>query len=147
GMPLAMQRAWCESARGYASLYYPWILINDPSSLTGTDTLLVPPSGHIAGIYARSDTQRGVHKAPANELVGGALGLERIIDNVHHGDLNVAGVDALRIFPGEVRPLVWGARTTSPAGQTAWMHNSVRRLFIFVESSLRLGLRQWVFEP
>jgi phage tail sheath protein FI len=147
GSPLALQRAWCESARGYASLYYPWITINDPSSLTGNDTLLVPPTGHMAGIYARSDSQRGVHKAPANELISAAVGLETIVDNVTQGELNVAGIDVLRIFPGQVRPIVWGARTTSPVAQTAWMHNSVRRLFIFVETSLRFGLRQWVFEP
>jgi Bacteriophage tail sheath protein len=147
GSPLALQRAWCESARGYASLYYPWIMISDPSSLTGNDTLLVPPSGHMAGIYARSDEQRGVHKAPANELIAAAIGLETIVDSVTQGELNVAGIDVLRVFPGQVRPIVWGARTTSPVAQTAWIHNSVRRLFIFVETSLRFGLRPWVFEP
>ena len=137
------QRAWCVSPRGYASLYYPWLSITDP--LTGDGLIQIPPSGHVAGIFARVDAQRGVHKAPANEYIAGALGLETTIDNVQHGILNRGGVNALRIFPGEVRPIVWGVRTTSDG--TEWMHNSVRRLFIFVETSLKLGLRPWVFEP
>jgi hypothetical protein len=141
------QRATVESARGYAALYYPWIRINDPSSLTGNDTLLVPPSGHLAGIYARSDAERGVHKAPANELIRGGIDLERIVDDAEQGELNVEGIDVLRIFPGKARPVVWGARTTAPKDQTAWLHVSVRRLFLFVEQSIKLGTNWAVFEP
>jgi phage tail sheath protein FI len=141
--PLLAQRAWCVSPRGFASLYYPWLSITNPA--TGEGQILVPPSGHVAGIFARVDAQRGVHKAPANEYIASALGLETIVDNVQHGILNRGGVNVLRVFPGEVRPLVWGVRTTSDG--TEWMHNSVRRLFIFVETSLKLGLRPWVFEP
>src|SRR5205085_818410 len=81
------QRAAVESERGYAALYYPWIVVNDPSSASGNATLLVPPSGHMAGIFARSDSERGVHKAPANELITGAIGLERILDDNEHGEL------------------------------------------------------------
>jgi len=145
--PLMTQLAWCRSVRGFASLYYPWISINDPSSQTGNDTLLIPPSGHLAGIYARVDAQRGVHKAPANELIAGAIGLEVVVDSVTQGQLNIAGLDVLRVFPGEVRPNVWGARTTAPPDQTAWRYNCVRRLFIFVETTLKYGLRPYVFEP
>ncbi len=141
------QKAAVESMRGYAALYYPWIRINDPNSLTGNDTLLVPPSGHIAGIYARSDANRGVHKAPANELINGAVDLERILSDTEQGEINIAGVDALRIFPGQARPTVWGARTTAPVEQTAWMYVNVRRLFLFVEKSIQLGIRWAVFEP
>jgi phage tail sheath protein FI len=147
GSPLMTQRAWCDSAGGYASLYYPWIAINDPSSLTGTDTILVPSSGHVAGIYARSDANQGVHKAPANEFVVSAVGLEVNVDDVTQGQLNIAGIDVHRIFPGGARPVVWGARTTTPPEQTAWRYNSVRRLFIFVETSLKMGLRPAVFQP
>jgi phage tail sheath protein FI len=134
----------CRSNNGFASLYYPWIQISDPA--TGGNTLLVPPSGHIAGIYARVDAQRGVHKAPANELITGAIGLETLVDNTMQGLLNLAGIDVLRIFPGQ-SPAVWGARTTAPQERPAWMHNCVRRLFIFVETSLKDALRPWVFEP
>lgn len=143
GDPLLKQRAWCVSPKGFASLYYPWLSIMDP--IAGDHQIPVPPSGHIAGIFARVDAQRGVHKAPANEYIAGALGLETTVDNAQHGILNRGGVNVLRVFPGEVRPIVWGVRTTSDG--TEWMHNSVRRLFIFVETSLKLGLRPWVFEP
>ncbi len=140
-------RAAVESKRGYAALYYPWVLINDPSSRTGEDTLLVPPSGHLAGIYARSDNQRGVHKAPANEFIRGAVGLERILDDTEQGELNVEGINVLRIFPGKARPKVWGARTTTPKEETPWRYINVRRLFLFVEESIQEGILWAVFEP
>src|SRR2546425_11113147 len=108
--------------------------------------VLVPPSGHIAGIYARSDSQRGVHKAPANEFINGALDLEVKLSNNDQGQLNTAGINVLRLFPGQ-SPIVWGARTTAPSDQTAWRYINVRRLFIFVEQSLLSGLRWAVFEP
>lgn len=140
-------RASVESKRGYAALYYPWIEINDPSSASGEDTLLVPPSGHLAGIYARSDNERGVHKAPANELIRGAVGLECVVDDSEQGELNLEGINVLRIFPGKRRPIVWGARTTTPKEETAWRYVNVRRLFLFVEESIQEGLRWAVFEP
>jgi hypothetical protein len=145
GSPLMTQRGWCQSANGYAALYYPWIQINDPSSLTGNDTILVPPCGHIAGIYARSD-QTGVQNAPANQGVTDAVGLEVNVDGVTQGLLNVAGINVIRIFPGQVLPLVWGARTTVPTNQTQFLYINVRRLFIFVETSLKLGLQPYVFQ-
>jgi phage tail sheath protein FI len=135
-------RATVDSARGYAALYYPWIQIADPVG----GTLLVPPSGHIAGIFARSDAERGVHKAPANEPINGALGLARRLDDVEQGELNVEGVNVLRMFGGG-RPVVYGARTTAPTHETAWRYVNVRRLFLFIEESLQEGLRWAVFEP
>jgi phage tail sheath protein FI len=140
------QIANVTSARGYAALYYPWIVINDPTSLTGNDTVLVPPSGAIGGIYARVDTQRGVHKAPANEYITGAVDLERNLSDGDQGQINIEGVDALRVFPGQ-RPIVWGARTTAPPDQIPWRYVNVRRLFIFVEQSIKQGILWAVFEP
>jgi phage tail sheath protein FI len=146
GSPLMTQLAWCASTRGFASLYYPWIQINDPSSKTGNDLLLVPSSGHVAGIYARVDANPGVHKAPANEFITGAIGLEVNVDDATQGQLNIAGLDVHRVFPGAVRPMVWAARTTQP-DQGSFRYNCVRRLFIFVETSLKFGLRPYVFQP
>ncbi len=143
--PLMTQRAWCQSANGYAAFYYPWIQINDPSSLTGSDTLLVPPCGHMAGIYARSDSV-GVQDAPANLTVIGSVGLEANVDSVTQGLLNLAGINVTRIFPGQALPLVWGARTTAPPNNTTWLYINVRRLFIFVETSLKYGLQPYVFQ-
>ena len=146
GSALMLQRAWCQSARGYAALYYPWIQINDPNSLTGADTILVPPCGHMAGVYARSDAN-GVQNSPANLSITGAVGLEVNVDNVTQGLLNVAGINVSRVFPGQVLPLVWGARTTAPSEQATWVYVNVRRTFIYVESSLKLGLQPYVFQP
>jgi phage tail sheath protein FI len=140
------QRAALLSARGYAALYYPWIVINDPTSLTGADPLLVPPSGHLAGVYARSDQQRGVHKAPANEFITGAVDLERLLNDQENGELNVDGINCLRVFPGQ-RPIVWGARTTTPKDDVPWRYVNVRRLFLFIEESIKVGIRSSVFEP
>ena len=140
------QRAALESQRGYAALYYPWIHISDPQGSNG-DMLLVPPTGHIAGVYARSDAQRGVHKAPANELMTGVLKLERQLTNDEQGELNVEGINVLRVFPNQVRPNVWGARTTAPAAQTPWRYVNVRRLMLFIEESIEEGIQWAVFEP
>jgi phage tail sheath protein FI len=143
---LLVERAGVTSARGYAALYYPWIWITDPLSATGNDMVLVPPSGHLAGIYARSDNKRGVHKAPANEYMTGALDLATLLSDTEQGELNVQGVDVLRIFPGQ-RPIVWGGRTTAPKDEVPWRYINVRRLFLFVEKSIQRGLRWAVFEP
>jgi len=147
GGSVIAQRQTLDSTRGYAALYYPWLSISDPASLSGDDTILVPPSGHLAGIYARSDAQRGVHKAPANELIVGALGLERIVDGATQGELNIEGVNVVRVFQGKARPVVWGARTTTPKDLTPWRYVNVRRLFIFVETSIQVGIQWAVFEP
>ncbi len=125
----------------YAAFYYPWIKIIDP--LTGKEKL-IPPSGHVAGIYARSDVERGVHKAPANEVVRGAMDLEFQITKNDQAMLNPRGVNVIRAFPGRgIR--VWGARTLS--SDALWKYINVRRLFIFVEESIEEGTQWVVFEP
>jgi phage tail sheath protein FI len=136
------QFADVRSEDGFAALYYPWILARNP--LTGKDELW-PPSGHIAGVYARTDTDRGVHKAPANTNIRGTLGLEQLFTNEQQGPLNLMGINVLRVFPGQSQPLVWGARTT--AIDRNWQYVNVRRLFLFLEESIEEGIRWAVFEP
>lgn len=128
--------------KGFAALYYPWIQLRDPAKQM---VVLQPPSGHIAGIYAHTDATRGVHKAPANVGIAGALGLERRLLDSDQGLLNPDGVNALRILPGRGSPVVWGARTTT--NNRNWQYINVRRLFLFLEESIQQGLRGAVFEP
>jgi uncharacterized protein len=125
----------------YAALYYPWIKVMDPA----TDMVVnVPPSGHIAGIWARNDNTRGVHKAPANEVVLGAIGLAYQTTKGEQDTLNPIGVNCIRAFPGRgIR--VWGARTLS--SDPAWRYINVRRLFNYVEKSIENGTQWVVFEP
>jgi phage tail sheath protein FI len=125
----------------FAALYWPWVRVFDPSK---GQTISVPPSGHMAGIWGRSDDERGVHKAPANEVVRGALDLDVQITRAEHDQLNPIGVNCLRTFNGRgIR--VWGARTMS--SDTPWTYVNVRRLFNYVESSLLEGMQWVVFEP
>jgi phage tail sheath protein FI len=125
----------------YAAFYFPWILANDP--LTG-ERRLVPPGGHTLGVYARTDTERGVFKAPANEVLRGAIDLEFDVNDGRQDVLNPRGVNAIRRFPGRgIR--VFGARTLSSNG--LWKYVSVRRLFIFLERSIFEGTQFVVFEP
>jgi Bacteriophage tail sheath protein len=124
----------------YAAMYYPWVKVSGPDGRP----LAVPPSGHLAGIYARSDTERGVHKAPANEVIRGALEAAQQITKGEQDTLNPIGVNCIRSFTG--RGLrVWGARTLS--GDPAWRYVNVRRLFNYVESSIERGTQWVVFEP
>jgi phage tail sheath protein FI len=129
----------------YAGLYFPWLEVADP--LTG-NTVMVPPSGHLAGIYARVDTARGVHKAPANEVVRGALGLEVLVSKNEQDGLNPKGINVIRNLNGGTR--VWGARTlggnTNEANGLVKYIN-VRRLLIFLEESIDEGTQFVVFEP
>ena len=126
----------------YAAMYWPWFSVGDP--LNPKTPLLVPPSGHIAGIWARNDDDRGVHKAPANEVVRGAIGLELQLTTVEHTQLNPVGLNCIRSFPGRgIR--VWGARTLSK--DPAWRYLNVRRLFNYIEESLLQGTQWVVFEP
>lgn len=124
----------------FAALYYPWI------SVTGSDGKLIemPPSGHIAGIYARSDNERGVHKAPANEPVRDAVKAALQLTKGEQDILNPDGVNCIRTFPGQ-GVMVWGARTLSQ--DPAWRYINVRRLFNFVEKSIERGTQWVVFEP
>jgi phage tail sheath protein FI len=124
----------------YAALYYPWVKVSGPDGRP----LAVPPSGHVAGIYARSDTERGVHKAPANEVIRGALEAAKQITKGEQDTLNPIGVNCIRSFTG--RGLrVWGARTLS--SDPAWRYVNVRRLFNYVEASIEHGTQWVVFEP
>ena len=146
GMNPQQIKEWRMSTAGYDSkygaLYYPWIKVANP--LANGDTLLIPPCGHLAGVYARSDTERGVHKAPANEVVRGAIGLEAQISKGEQDILNPVGINCLRAFPG--RGLrVWGARTLS--SDASWRYINVRRLFNFIEESIEQGTQWVVFEP
>ena len=104
----------------------------------------MPPSGHVAGVWARSDDTRGVHKAPANEVIRGALGLELSITKGEHDQLNPKGINCIRAFPGRgIR--VWGARTLS--SDPSWRYLNVRRLFNYIEESILEGTQWVVFEP
>ncbi len=128
--------------KGFAALYYPWITLKDPSR---NKIVTQPPSGHVVGIYAQTDTTRGVHKAPANVGIAGANGLERRLSDVDQGFINLDGVNALRILPGRGMPVVYGARTT--AGDRNWQYVNIRRLFLFLEESIQESLSLSVFEP
>jgi phage tail sheath protein FI len=139
-------REWRMNVAGYdskyAAMYYPWIRVADPSG--ELDSIAVPPSGHMAGVWARSDSERGVHKAPANEIVRGALGLDFQVSRNEQDTLNPIGVNCIRAFPGRgIR--AWGARTLS--SDPAWRYLNVRRLFNYVEKSIDGGTQWVVFEP
>jgi phage tail sheath protein FI len=139
-------RDWRMNIAGYDSkygaLYYPWLKVANP--LGNGEGLLVPPSGHLAGIWARNDSERGVHKAPANEVVRGAIGLATQISRNEQDTLNPVGINCIRAFPGRgIR--VWGARTLS--SDSAWRYLNVRRLFNYVEKSIENGTQWVVFEP
>lgn len=126
-----------------AALYYPWIEIADMTDNAGR-TRTVPPSGHIAGVYARVDNTRGVHKAPANEIIRSSLGLEVQLTKGENDILNPLGVNAIRSFPGRgIR--IWGARTLS--SDASWRYINVRRLFSMIEESIEKGTQWVVFEP
>ncbi|MBN2003723.1 MAG: phage tail sheath family protein [Anaerolineae bacterium] len=125
----------------YAAMYYPWITVMDPAT---NRPINVPPSGHIAGVWARNDSTRGVHKAPANEVVQGAIGLAYQTTKGEQDTLNPIGVNCIRGFPGRgIR--VWGARTLS--SNPSWRYINVRRLFNMVEKSIEGGTQWVVFEP
>ncbi|HEY4867154.1 MAG TPA: phage tail sheath family protein [Candidatus Dormibacteraeota bacterium] len=125
----------------YATLYWPWVKVFDPVKGQG---VFVPPSGHMAGIWARSDDSRGVHKAPANEVIRGVLDLELLITKGEHDQLNPQGINCIRAFAGRgIRP--FGARTLS--SDPAWRYLNVRRLFNFIEESILEGTQWVVFEP
>ncbi len=124
----------------YGTLYYPWVKVNGPDGAS----MAVPPSGHVAGIYARSDVERGVHKAPANEVVRGALDPVMQITKGEQDVLNPIGVNCIRSFTG-MGVRVWGARTLS--SDARWRYISVRRLFSMVERSIERGTQWAVFEP
>lgn len=133
----------------YAAFYFPWIQVFDPAKKTMDPTsdgrIFVPPSGHMAGIYARVDTNRGVHKAPANEPVLGALGLRYQISKAQQDGLNPQGVNCIRDLNGSIR--IWGARTIGGDANGEWRYINVRRTFLFLRESIDEGTQWAVFEP
>ena len=163
-MPDGMRRPGHSNAKGssfvqnlrqafdsnYAAIYHPWLSVPDPfpASPALIRQFPLPPSGHVLGIYARSDNERGVHKAPANEVVRGITGLTRYFTKGEQEILNPypVNINLLRDFRPQNRGLrVWGARciTSDPANK----YVNVRRLLIFIEDSIDRGLQWVVFEP
>ncbi len=133
----------------YAAFYFPWIQVFDPATKTmdptGDGRVYMPPSGHVAGIYARVDSSRGVHKAPGNETVFGALGLKYQISKNQQDGLNPQGVNCIRDLNGNIR--VWGARTIGGDQNGEWKYINIRRLFLFLRESIDEGTQWVVFEP
>jgi phage tail sheath protein FI len=123
----------------YGAYYFPWIQVYDPDQ----GNVFVPPSGHIAGVYSRVDSERGVHKAPANEIVRGALGLKYNVSKAQQDILNPKGINAIRFMNGAIR--IWGARTLS--ADPSWRYINVRRMFIMIETSIERATQWVVFEP
>lgn len=148
GLNVQQAQDWRMNQAGYdskyATLYYPWIQVANQTPYANSTTLFMPPSGHMAGIWARSDGERGVHKAPANEVIRGVLGLSLNVTHTEQGVLNPNGLNCIRAFPGRgIR--VWGARTLS--SDPSWRYLNVRRLFNYVEESIQNGTQWVVFEP
>jgi phage tail sheath protein FI len=130
----------CTIDSSWAALYFPWVRILDPLTNQKIDN---PPSGHICGIYARTDIERGVHKAPANEVIRLAIGLEKKVNKAKQEVLNPEGVNCLRKIRGRGYR-VWGARTIS--SHPEWRYINVRRYFAYLEHSIDNGTQWAVFE-
>ncbi|GGP74023.1 phage tail sheath family protein [Streptomyces abikoensis] len=124
----------------FTALYYPWVEVPGVDGVRRT----VPPSGHLTGVWARTDAERGVFKAPANQNLRGALGIPTLLTDDQNGELNDKGVNCLRVFPGRGL-LVWGARTRSSSRD--WRYLNVRRLVSFLSDSIRQSTTWAVFEP
>jgi hypothetical protein len=134
----------------YAALYHPWLLVPDPypSNPAQPSEYPIPPSGHMLGIYARTDIERGVHKAPANEVVRGVIGLQRLLNKEQHDILNPypVNINVIRDFRPNNRGIrVYGGRCIT--SDSDWKYVNVRRLLIFIEASIDRGLQWVVFEP
>ena len=142
-------REYVQSERGFAALYYPWLVVLDPTQVAPAPPrrITIPPSGHVAGVMARVDAERGVFKAPANVPVRGVLGVERQVTDREQAPLNRGGTNVLRVLPGSTAVMVWGARTTVDPNVTDWIYVNVRRLLLFIEESIQDGIRWAVFEP
>ena len=152
------------SNKGYGAMYVPWVKVTKPSWYVGDQNVSVsgplrrklikadknevylPPSGHVAGLFARVDGERGVHKAPANEILMGITGLSQNINKIEQGQYNDRGVNVIRIFKDRgIR--VWGARTLATKSDPSWKYINGRRLFIMIEQSIINGMQWAVFEP
>lgn len=131
-----------SEAGSYGAVYFPYLKVLDPVT---EKEIHVPPSGHVAGVYARSDATRGVFKAPANEQVLGVLGVEHLVSHAQQDKLNPKGVNVIRVLNGTIK--VWGARTRTDDAHPEWRYLSTRRYFNFVRESIDEGLQWVVFEP
>jgi phage tail sheath protein FI len=127
----------------YGAIYYPWIDVGDKDAAGAA--AYVPPSGHVAGIYARVDAERGVHKAPANEVIRGALGVQALLSREDQAGLNPDDINVIRKFDGNIT--VWGAHTLAGKENAEWRYVNVRRLFNFMRESIDDGTKWVVFEP
>jgi len=138
-------RAWRSRFDStYAAFYYPWLRVVDPLRSPFAITRDIPPSGHVAGQYAQTDVQVGVHKAPANAALAWTQDVTVVINDAVHGILNAAGINVIRPLPGRgVRIL--GARTVS--SDPAWRYVNVRRLLMMIEKAIDVSLQWAVFEP
>ena len=132
-------RATIDSS--YAAFYYPWVTVLDPVTQAEIE---LPPSGFVAGIYARNDVNRAVYKAPANEVVSLAIGFETLLNKGQQDVLNPEGINCFRYFEGRGFRL-WGARTTS--SDPEWKYVNLRRYFAYLEHSIDKGTQWAVFEP
>lgn len=137
------QRQGLNSNNGFGALYFPWIGIASPF---GSGNIFVPPSGHLAGVYAQNDNTFDAAHAPANEPITSAVSVEILLSDADQGPLNQQGINIVRSFPSQ-GILVWGARTISPPDQTAWRYINVRRLLNEIEKTLLEGTRFAVFQP
>jgi hypothetical protein len=138
--PSAVCSQWSYIDGKNGAIYYPWIEVRGFEH----SMVLVPPCGHVAGVYSRTDQTRGVHKAPANEVIEGAVSLERHLTLKERQELYPSRINALLSFPGRgIR--VWGARTLS--GDNAWTYVNVRRLFLTAVRWIEWHMRGVVFEP
>jgi phage tail sheath protein FI len=137
------QRQALNSDNGYGALYFPWIGVSSPF---GSGTIFVPPSGHVAGVYAKNDNSFGVYQAPANEPIRSALSLEVPVSDDEQGPLNEIGINVIRRFPNHgIR--IWGARTIAPPDRTEWRYVNVRRLLLYIEKSIQEATRFAMFKP
>lgn len=128
----------------FGALYYPWIKVANPRN--GGQPILVPPCGHMMGVWSRTDETRGVYKAPANEVPRGVIGLAYETNFREQELLNPKGINCIRKFPNRgIR--IWGARTLVEPDKTEWRYISVRRLISYIEKSIELGTQWVVFEP
>jgi phage tail sheath protein FI len=130
-----------KRASAYAAQYYPWIMVQESIS---NKSLLVPPGGHVVGIYAKTDIERGVNKPPANQIVKGAIDLEFTVNDGQQSGLNIEGINTIRSFSGR-GIIVWGARTLAIDRETVYV--SVQRLKIYLKQSITKGTAWVTFEP
>jgi phage tail sheath protein FI len=148
GMTVQQIKEWRSDVAMYdsqfAALYYPWIKVDNPAGTNGDREVFVPPSGHIAGVWARTDDTRGVWKAPANDTIRGCIDVERPITKSEQALLNPIGINCIRPF-GTRGIRIWGARTLS--SDSDWRYINVRRLFNMVETTILDGTQWAVFEP